>query len=422
MRHVALALHRIVGLALAGFLVIIGTTGSIIVFFNELDEWANPGLLRVQPGANHVDFIKLRAALQAGDPRSHIYGINFPQDATETVSFYVEGAVDPGTGAIVDLPYDQVFADPYTGRRLGERHWGDLSLDSKDLTTFIFFLHYSLILPEDFGEPFMGVVALVFAFDCLVALYLTFPRLQPRAGHERASFLRRWKRSWLVETAGSRFRIVFDWHRASGLWIWPMLLVFAMSGFAFNLPSTYAAIMGRITHYVDVDAMPWRAAPLVSPAIDWPTAMALGQTYMRAAAESQGFTIEHPAALIYRREKGLYDYRVQSSRDISIYGYTSVAIDATSGALLAVELPTGQYAGNTFTSWIKALHQGMVFGLPYRLLCSALGLTLVALTITGVSIWYRRQFGRGPKPAAGTSGRHDGVEMRSARDLKSPAE
>ncbi len=406
MRGVAVALHRTLGLTLAGFLIIIGLTGSVIVFFGELDEWANPGLLKVQPGNDYVDFLALRENLQAQDPKAHVYGVVFPENTDDAVTFFAQGAIDATSGEYLDPGYDEVFADPYTGRRLGHRLWGDFSFDSKDLTTFVYFLHYSLVLPEEFGELVMGIVALVFAADCIVALYLTLPRRQPREAQRGKTFLRRWKRSWQIERGGSPFRIVFDWHRASGLWIWPMLLIFAVSGFAFNMPRTYLAVMNKVTNYVDTHALPVLDRPVLHPAVDWDTALSLGKTYMEKQAHKYDFTIERPSSLIFRRETGIYDYRVQSSRDLAEvpnYGYTSVAIDAMTGKLHTVELPTGLYAANTFTAWIKALHQARVFGLPYRLFCSALGLMLAALTITGVVIWYRRRTARLRRPSSQTN-------------------
>lgn len=112
--------------------------------------------------------------------------------------------------------------------------------------------------------------------------------------------------------------------------------------------------------------------------------------YMAQAAKEHEFEVQRPTALIYRRDQGVYEYRVFSSRDLVRYGATGVMVDAQSGALRSVEIPTGHLSGNTFTNWINALHQGMVFGLPYRIFVSAMGLMLVALTVTGVLIWTRK--------------------------------
>jgi len=392
-----LRVHRYVGLGLAGFLVIIGLTGSVIVFFPELDRWVNSELITVEPRGKVIDELALRERLQAQDPRSHVYYIHFLNEPTEAFYAYTEGAIDPATGDPFHISYDEVMANPYSGERLGQRHWGDLSFERKDLITFLYFLHYSLVLPEALGETFMGIVALIFAFDCFVGFYLTLPRRVRRNDAESTRlvhfgrFLKKWKLSWLVERGAGTNRLVFDWHRASGLWVWPMLLVFATSGVALNLPGAYSAVMSKVLHYVDNDVAPELEEPLVAPAVSWTKAKELGEKYMAEAATAHGFTINRPTALIYRRQKGTYDYRVHSSRDLVRYGATSVMIDATTGALRSVEIPTGHLSGNTATNWLNALHQAMVFGLPYRIFVSAMGLLLTALAATGVLIWWRKR-------------------------------
>jgi uncharacterized iron-regulated membrane protein len=174
-----------------------------------------------------------------------------------------------------------------------------------------------------------------------------------------------------------------------------MLLIFAISGFALNLPGAYSAVLGRLVPYVDNDDVPKLEMPLVRPAIGWREAHALGQKYMDEAARTRGFTVDYPTGLVYRREKGFYDYRVHSSRDLIKWGATSVTIDATTGALKGVEVPTGDAAGTTFTNWINALHQATVFGTPYRIFVSCMGILLAALAVTGVLIWWRKAMVRG---------------------------
>jgi uncharacterized iron-regulated membrane protein len=402
MREVLLRVHRYVALTLALFLVVIGLTGSIIVFFPELDRWINADLIVVEPQGEPMDLLTLRENLAAEDPDAHIYYVHFLKRPDESFSAYAQGAIDPATGEEKDIAYDEVFANPYTGERLGGRHWGDISLQRKDLMTFTYFLHYSLVLPEALGESFMGIVAFVFLLDCFIGFYLALPRLRrarqgekpngvlSRAANRAAEFFLRWKPSWLIETKAGTNRLIFDTHRASGLWIWPMLLIFALSGVALNLPQTYSAVMGKVLDLVENDTLPDLENPLVHPAVGWRKALTLGQDYMAQTANRHGFEVKYPTALIYRRDQGVYEYRVYSSRDLVRYGVTGVMVDGSDGSLRSVEIPTGHLSGNTFTNWINALHQAMVFGLPYRIFVSAMGLVLVVLTISGVLIWLRK--------------------------------
>jgi uncharacterized iron-regulated membrane protein len=175
-----------------------------------------------------------------------------------------------------------------------------------------------------------------------------------------------------------------------------------VSGFALNLPGTYGSVIARVAGYSDAELEPDLPQPLATPSVDWREARSLGQRFLADAAAREGFTIEREAALIYRREKGVYVYRVQSSRDVVNYGETSVAIDASTGAQRAIEIPTGVEAGTTFTNWVKALHMAMVFGWPWRVFVSATGLAVVTLAVTGFAIWLRKQRPHRARPGTQT--------------------
>ncbi|BBA32138.1 putative iron-regulated membrane protein [Methylocaldum marinum] len=68
--------------------------------------------------------------------------------------------------------------------------------------------------------------------------------------------------------------------------------------------------------------------------------------------------------------------------------------DADTGKLKLLLLPTGQHAGNTMTSWLFALHEANVFGLPYRFFVCLLGLAIVMLSVTGIVIWLKKRRAR----------------------------
>ncbi|MCI0423710.1 MAG: PepSY domain-containing protein, partial [Acidobacteria bacterium] len=61
------------------------------------------------------------------------------------------------------------------------------------------------------------------------------------------------------------------------------------------------------------------------------------------------------------------------------------------GRLKAYRLPTGQYVGNTVTNWLYALHQGQVFGLPYRIFVCTMGLIVAMLSVTGIYLWLKKR-------------------------------
>ena len=79
-----------------------------------------------------------------------------------------------------------------------------------------------------------------------------------------------------------------------------------------------------------------------------------------------------------------------------------MAIDARDGRLLGVQLPRGQRAANTITSWLIALHVTAIMGRPWQIAVSLFGMLVAVITVTGVLIWWRKRRSRTPRRARET--------------------
>lgn len=408
-RKVMVKVHRYVGLTLAFFLVIIAVTGSVIAFYDELDRVVNPQLRVVEPkspGWAERDLIRIRDEIEARDPKISVMYAKFPQTATDSLMLRVGPEVDPVTGQPHRIDYNEVFANPYTGERLGERFAGHFSLERKDLISQIRFLHYAFVLPESAGVLFIGILGLVWAVDSCVGFYLTLPTGEKRkpANGKGKSFLQRWKPAWQIKRGAAANRVIYDTHRASGLWLWPFLFIFAISGFALNQGALYSRMLNSFVYYSsyhELPPLPPLEQPLMQPPVDWYEALAIGQEFMADQAREQGFELGRPAGLLYRADRGMYAYMAHSSLDLrdgrtpteNEWPVTAavVAIDARDGHVVGMQLPTGQYSANTITNWMIALHITSMFGLPWQIAVSLFGMIVATITVTGVLIWWRKR-------------------------------
>src|SRR5690606_33200732 len=112
--------------------------------------------------------------------------------------------------------------------------------------------------------------------------------------------------------------LVFTWHRASGLWIWGMLLVFAWSSVALNLSEVYSPLMGTMFESQKAgENLPHLDEPRRNPQVSWKEARRLGQEHVKEYAQQLGFSIHEESSLDYRPTAGVYRYKVRSSRDVS---------------------------------------------------------------------------------------------------------
>jgi uncharacterized iron-regulated membrane protein len=383
-RQIAVQLHRWGGLAIAGFLIVVGLTGSLLAFLPELDHLIAPRLFPGPHGAE-LDLVTLIRRAEAAAPGMRANTIYLGYRGTAQIG------VEPLPGA-AQQGFDQIYLDSATGEELGRVKRSLLPSNSGEIMPFIYRLHYALAM-GDIGAWMLGLVALAWTIDCFIAFYLTFP---PASAHSRKGFLQRWKRSWLVKTKTSFYRLNFDLHRAGGLWLWAILLIFAWSSVFMNLNGFYTKAT-RI--FFDYEQPMWaRPAPASEDdriPFTWEEGYKIAQNLMKEQAQRHGFTIDYPEAFYLMRDKGVFEYRVHSSRDIGDkYGSTAIHFDSHTGALVSASIPTGDRAGNTITTWLIELHMANIFGLAYKIFVCILGLTIVMLSVTGVYIWWKKRRAR----------------------------
>lgn len=394
MRSWLLRLHRWTGLATVAFLSVAALTGSVLAFKQELEAWLHPRLFLAAPpagrgAADFIDPLLLREQLAQRHPLARADHLSFARPG-QAQMFYLMPRTDAATGRDHPLPADQVFVDPYTGRERGARRWGVLFADGafhpENLVPFVWRLHEALALPHPWGKTFMGLVALAWTLDCLVGLWLTFPRARP--------FLSRWAPAWRIKRGAAWQRLHLDLHRAGALWLWLALLVFAWSSVMLNLRPAYQVPMALVFEFAP-EPQRRLPAPRPDPALGWREAHASARQHLQQQATARGFTVLAEESLWYRPAAGAYLYRTRTSLDIRHgSGVTDLWIDGDSGRLLQLRIEGQGPSGHRVSDWLRVLHTGEVGGLGYRLFVAALGLTVLVLGVTGTVVWWVRRRAR----------------------------
>jgi uncharacterized iron-regulated membrane protein len=392
MRAILLLAHRYVGLLLAAFLVLAALTGSVLVWYQELDALFHPARIPLQQSASHSiasDPLVLRQSLLDKLPGAQVSWISLSTPDHQSAAFFIDNAA-PGQD-------DEYWLDPATGKIIASRRWGDLSQGLKNLIPFLYQLHYSLALGE-LGTLLMGLIGLLWTVDCFVGAALTFPRpsQNPRPAFSRIrQWFQRWIPSWLLSLSGGPFRVIFTFHRAAGLWIWALLFIFAWSAVGFNLRNVYHPVMRVLFDYQQEAAtLPNRPAPTLAP-MSWENALQTGRQLIALEAAKENFNILHEDSFSFDTERGVFRLEVCSSRDLSPRrGRTTIVFDAVTGDRLESKIPTGKTLGDTMDTWLFSLHLAQVSGLPYRVFVTLLGPLVSTLAITGVLLWLRKRRAR----------------------------
>jgi uncharacterized iron-regulated membrane protein len=110
-------LHRWVGLAMAGFLIIVGLTGSLLAFYPELNRWLTPNLHPGLRAGVEIDMAALARRAEELIPQARANRVFIA--SMDTVMIGMEAR--PGDPP---LDFDQLCLDPANGEELGRLTWG----------------------------------------------------------------------------------------------------------------------------------------------------------------------------------------------------------------------------------------------------------------------------------------------------------
>lgn len=390
MRLIWVKLHRWLGLTTAFFLMVAGLTGAIISWDHELDEWLNPNLFNLQHQTDPADYqssLKLADKLEQQQPQLQVTYLPLNVEAGHTLIVSVGANLNPVTGKAYSLDYNQVALDPETGEIVDKRLWGSPSLSRENLLPFLYKLHYSLFIPEiggiNTGIWLMGIIGIAWTLDCFIALLISFPSRKSW----RKSFRYRWKQGG--------HKLTFDLHRSSGVWLWAILLVIAVTSVSMNLKHQVMRPLVSLFSDLQQDAFEMKTPtatnrPIV-PKLDRRQIIRLAQL----KAQQKGWQ-QTVGAIFYAANYGIYGvgfFKPGHEHGDGGLGNIWLYFDADSGKLLQAKLPGQGSWGDIFLQAQFPLHSGRILGLPGRIIISVTGLLIGLLSLTGIIIWWRKTGG-----------------------------
>lgn len=363
--------HRWFGLLGGLWLFALALTGSIVVFYQEMDRALNADLFDLAPGGHTQPVESLLASVEAAYPGTYAGYVDLPDSATEPLVVFPRAR----KGEDVKLPAGfHVFVDPYSGEILADRVFGAFELDRRHLSMLIYRLHRDLYLGRT-GTVVLGLLALLWVVDHLASVVLSFP--QPK----------RWLESFRVTRSARGIKKVWSLHRAVGLWLLPVTLALAVSGVYFNWYPLFLDAVGAVSPLTPRHdrAVPPLDEPLYEPRADLDAALAAFHETDPGAHVDSVSVLPHV---------GLYWLRVFDERDLSHYGTRYVHVDMTAAAVVSDRHARDGSAGDEFVAWQYPLHSGQAFGWPGRIAILVAGLATCTLTATGIVIWARKRRGR----------------------------
>ncbi|WP_400771178.1 PepSY-associated TM helix domain-containing protein [Methylosinus sporium] len=368
-----LKIHLWLGLALGLFLSIIGVTGSLLVFFHEIDEALNPKLRIVTAPAQGkaawrpVDEIAdaARKAIPVGSQLGFCY---WPQRDDEAFLFYYQIKA-PGSDGVETR---HVFVDPYRAEVTGTRRWYAAGNPFDDaFVAFLFRLHYALLV-RGTGDIAVGIIAILAFVSTVTGVVLWWPR----NGKWRGAFT--WK--WPAKSE----RLNYDIHRLSGVFLLPVAIAVLLSGVYFNLPTQFRTVVELFSPLTNADKLR-SAAPDGTPSVSLDDAL---EIVARRFPDGRVYALVPPQAPDS-------SVRIHQLFPVGwgIEGRRTIYIDRYKGDVLHVNDPLAGN-GDGFVAWQWPLHSGYVFGWPGRIAVFLFGLSWPLIFVTGIIRWRQKRLAR----------------------------
>jgi uncharacterized iron-regulated membrane protein len=339
-RSLLFKLHLTGGLVAGLFLLILGVSGTVLAFSDEIDAFLQPSIFKVSPQARPLPLNQLAANATAVLNPGDVIAVYVPSARPDRSYWF---SVIPGQHR---LPR-QVFVNQYTGKVLG-------NLSASRFTVIMKVLH-----------NVTAFSAIVLMFLVPSGLYLWWPL--KRIGINASSNLR---------------RLSFDLHNSLG---------FFSSLFMFGFAAT-GAYMALERWTVPVTIAMTQSKPV------WRTVTSDPKTGVQIISADLACSVAKnalPGASILwvsipREPRTVYLVKMRFPEDHSDNGGSVVLIDQFSGNTLDV-VSTRSNSAQRVLALNRALHTGAIGGSTGRLLAALASLTLPLQAITGGWIWWTKR-------------------------------
>jgi uncharacterized iron-regulated membrane protein len=339
-----------------------GLTGSFLVFYPTLDDWAAPAVHAAASTARPASYEALYQTLLKTHPeRPAHWRIEIPEHG---------GPIQSRSLSADDMAGRQfapriVWVDPRDDRVLRDVQWGHF------VPTWVYDLHYRLLMGPA-GAVVMGVVGLMVIGLLATGVWVWWPR------------------AWSVVGAAFGFRRraslsgqLYDVHKLIGVFGGLVLVMVAATGVMISLPDQVQPLLSRLS-------TPYAPPPRVSvpgpgrARLPLDAALAIASARMPGGKLKWIYTPRGPADVY------TFQYRLPGEPAIR-FPNSVVWVEQYSGQVLGVRDATRDPPATAVVDWEHPLHTGEALGLAGKWLAVLVGLLPATLFVTGLWRWLIRR-------------------------------
>ncbi|MBD1938348.1 PepSY-associated TM helix domain-containing protein [Microcoleus sp. FACHB-68] len=362
LRQLALSTHRYLGILVGLILVLIGLTGSFLVFHKEIDHFLNPHLFHVIPQGERIPVQTALDTVRSAYPDLTLSYIDLPQKIDSVYKIAMSSKNDESLF---------FYLNPYTGDILGSQQWG------RTLTTFIYDLHYKLLAGE-IGMKVVGTSGIL-----LLLLSITGIILWPGWKKLISGFKIRWN-------SPSRL-INYDLHKVGGILSAIFLIIIAFTGTAIIFHTEFENAVYSLTQTP-------HPPELTSKVVKNKPVMPIDAILKKADAALPGAKTTFIS--LPSQPEEIIQVRKKFPQEITPNGNSRIYLDQYSGQVLRVENALKTPLATKIVNLLFPLHIGNYGGIGTRIIHVLIGLSPAFLFLTGLVLWRQRQWAKARREEA----------------------
>lgn len=365
-RQLWLKIHTYLGLSIGIMLVLLGLTGSILVFYLQFDIWLNPDIEAVSTAPISQQQAVFDQLQQQFPTRTDSWRIEQPLHSVWPIMARYYTPVETRDLQFAPL---MVTIDPATLEITSKRFWGEFAM------TWIYNLHYSVLLDKT-GKTLVGIIGLISLISLLSGVVLWWP-----GWHKLRQVM-----AWRLRT--SYAKKVFDLHILSGSYGVIVLLMLSLTGAALALPTQ--------THQIINAVSPLASPPELARSLQEAdkksviSADAAVKSALKRFPDAELRWVESPGSKKNSWRVVLYQQGEPSRR----FPRTQVWVNAFTGEIVATRDGLADKTGDKVLNWLHPLHNGEALGLTGRIIVFISGFLPLILFITGLLRWQQKRHAR----------------------------
>ncbi len=359
LRRAMFQIHLWVGLFLVVYSVLIGVSGSILVFRQEFLRWGglNPNYGTIEPTGPQLSFAEAAAVLKEKYPKGRI-GLLYPPRRDHPVYF---------ANVSVDRQPRAMGVHPYTG---------EIVLDEQPKDNWVLFfarMHFTLLLGRE-GAVLNGIGSFLLVARCVSGIFIWWPGIK------------QWVRAFVVDFRKNWKRVNWDLHNVVGFWTLLFMLMWGVTGVYLIWPQEFIKAVHAVSPVTLAAARSARYQAEPNPSGAMQDLNAIVSTVATSQPGKHIGAIAFPA----RDRAPLTFYMVDDGKE-TLAGADHVFYDPGTGKFLGLANRSKPQTVGDWFIWLQApLHYGTQWGLAVKIIWFVIGLALPLLAVTGLLMYWNR--------------------------------